>query len=93
MIKSEKIKTTMVHFSVGECNSIPLAVCGSTHAHAIRYTRSRVDLVGCPRCRRILENCGVDIPRQALRLKAHDSTEDVIIYSLPKTRRGKVKND
>ena len=81
-----------IHYSVGCVNSIPLPLCGSIQAHGIKYTRSRTDLVDCSRCRRVLENYGVKVPRLIPRSKTTD-TDDVQIYSLPKIQRHGVRND
>ena len=75
------LNAVVIHYSVGCVNSIPLPICGSFQANAIRYTRKDLRMVSCARCRRILINCGTDLPDRAE--KAQTTNDDVIIYTLP----------
>lgn len=77
-------RSNAIHFSVGCVNSIPVPVCGSFEAYGITYTRTRVELVDCRHCRRVLENCGVSINGTAKQREQRDKDDDeVVTYALP----------
>ena len=76
-------KTTSIHYVAGHINEIPIPACGTfINGAAVRHTIN-VDLVSCPRCRRTLIACGVEIEQKYW--PPHVNTEgDVQVYALPK---------
>ena len=82
-----------IHWSAGAVNSIPAPLCASVQAHAIRYTRLRVELVTCEKCWRLLQNFGVKLPPLKQGRASREASDDVTVYSLPKFQRRGVRND